>query len=816
MKKKYWITVGVQLLLTLNMGQAVFAQRKPVQVSIRTEQTYQTIEGFGAGIIDFTEPPAFFNDPKLYDLAVNDLGMSILRMSFPQELEAVNDDNDPNHFNWPAYHMPYLERRMRIALEFKKRGVEKFIASTWSPPEFTKTHHATTQGGHLRMDMYEEYAENMAAFVMAAKQNWGIDIGALSIQNELMFIEPYKSCIYLPEQAREAVRALMHKFQREGIRTQIQLPEDMMFLDRMLGYIEPTMADPETRNFHGSFATHRQQEFETVRKWYEATKQYNRQTWMTETSGHHQNWQGAMKMASDMYDYLVGGNMSAWMYWQIAEPNSEYALMDGPNTSPKYFAAKHFYRYVRPGALRVEGQSTDSDVLVSAFRHNAQGTITVILINRSDTGANVKLTLDGKNLPRQFTWYRSTEQEQCERKGTLKSNALALALPPQSIITLTGENEVLRTGTIQPWPQAWETPAGAEKQKWGNFNKIPEGPGAALSNIIQWQEPEAFRKELANGANIQATLANGWTPLHTAILNGKLDAVQLLLAKGAEVNQPAKDGWTPLHMAAGTFVGGGHQEEGRASVTKYDVFKAVLAAKPDVNARTEEGHTPLHAAVMNAHTAWRQNEDANFHRISDLVKAGADLEATDEAGRTPLHWAAWQAYGRVTDMVRASDGVVKVLITAGANLNTLDKRGRTPLHYASEMGYGPIVMALVKAGANTRVKDKDGNTPEALAQGRSLNQIVEILQNKETALSTPVPSHKELHVAPPGKYGAELLQAAWKGEVAKVKELLEKEADVFYRDSDGFRAVDRARDNGHKEIVKLLQRAEARSAENQK
>lgn len=79
MKKKYWITVGVQLVLTVSAGQTTFAQRKPVQVSIHTEQTYQTIEGFGACIIDFTEPPAFFNDPKLYDLAVNDLGMSILR-----------------------------------------------------------------------------------------------------------------------------------------------------------------------------------------------------------------------------------------------------------------------------------------------------------------------------------------------------------------------------------------------------------------------------------------------------------------------------------------------------------------------------------------------------------------------------------------------------------------------------------------------------------------------------------------------------------------------------------------------------------------
>jgi hypothetical protein len=41
-------------------------------------------------------------------------------------------------------------------------------------------------------------------------------------------------------------------------------------------------------------------------------------------------------------------------------------------------------------------------------------------------------------------------------------------------------------------------------------------------------------------------------------------------------------------------------------------------------------------------------------------------------------------------------------------------------------------------------------------------------------------------------------KAAWRGELNKVKELLAKNADIFYRDSDGFRAIDRARDNAHK------------------
>ena len=52
------------------------------------------------------------------------------------------------------------------------------------------------------------------------------------------------------------------------------------------------------------------------------------------------------------------------------------------------------------------------------------------------------------------------------------------------------------------------------------------------------------------------------------------------------------------------------------------------------------------------------------------------------------------------------------------------------------------------------------------------------------------------------------MQAAKSGNVAEVKALLARGADVSFMDSDGFRAVDRAKDYGHAEVVTLLQAAE--------
>lgn len=790
-------TITFAILLGHLTG-AVLGQ--PVRVSVSPAQTHQTIEGFGSCIIDFTDAPAFYADSSLYDRIVDDLGLTMLRMSIPQELEAINDDDDPNHFEWKNFNMHFMERRMRFAQALKKRGVTRFIAATWSPPEFTKTHRATVQGGHLRADMYDEYAENMAAFIIAAKQNWDIDIGSISIQNELLFIEPYKSCIYNPQQVREAVRALMRKFSREGITTQIHLPEDMMFASRMLNNIGPTMQDPETRNFRGHFATHRQEEFAGVAKWYGATRQYNRQTWMTETSGHDQTWAGAMKMANDMHDYLVGGNMSAWLYWQIAEPHSVYALMDSTRKSPKYFAAKQFYRYVRPGAVRVESRSSSPDVLASAFRHDTDGTLTMVLINRSDSAQTVNVSVAGTGQPTMYQVFRSIEKEGCVLVGNFRINQKTLLLSPRSIVTLLGQGKGNPNTRHGEWRVAYQSKI---KGKIGTFAKPDEGPGLSINRVSERYDMTALRAEISKG-NLNATIANGWTALHSALLGGNYEAVETLLAAGADVNHPATDGWTPLHMAAGTFVGNIDHAGKGPNYSKYDLFRLVMTKNPDVNARTHDGWTPLHTAVANAHSAWRQQESEALNRIRDLIRAGSNLEARDDGGRTPLHWAAWQGYSRFTDGLNATDAVVQMLIDEKADLNAVDNIGQTPLHYAAEMGYDPIVAALVRAGVSQTMRNKAGKTPAQLAEARQLSGTLTALKTGKTVAAQP---SKPAQVST-GKLGRELLRAAWDGNMADVKRLLSEKADVQYRDSDGFRAIDRARDNGHLAIVTLLQQAE--------
>jgi glucuronoarabinoxylan endo-1,4-beta-xylanase len=779
-------------------------------ITIDLNTRYQVIEGFGSCIVNYRDFPPEYADPEFFDLAVNDLGISIMRVPIMEHTEFANDDNDPDHFNWQGFWLKDniarkgIETSMNLMNEFKKRGVKRFMGTPWSPPDFVKTNRSPVQGGYLRADMFDEFAEYMAAQIILSKKNYGIDLNWVSIQNELLFAQFFRSCVYHPWIVKEAVRALMHKFEKEGINTRILMPEDMFYFDRMFYYVQPTMNDPETKNYNGHFSTHRHGGREELQKWVYGTGDYNRQNWMTETSGHDPTWEGALKMANDIQDYLVYGNFSAWVYWQLSGGgDGKYSIMVNGKPGLKYYASKHFYRYIRPGAFRVEANTELAGLSVSAFHDPYDGTLTAVLINNSES--EVQTTINN-TIPCNI--FISDKSEQFLDGGSLKPGGM-LTLPPKGIVTLTGKNRKLKTGETRPeLPEAWKIPEGTEEGIWGNSDPFPreiafqpKPDGGNISRLPDLKQID--REEL-----IKTTLHNGWTLLHLSIMNGDGDAVKYLIESGADINAKANDGYTPLHMAASNFSDNVNKPNKVEEMTKYDIFRLVMNAKPDISAVTADGMTPLHAAVINAYTGWRQDARHSLQRIEDLITAGINPEAKDRNGRTALHLACMQGYLRYTGVPSVKADVAELLIRKKSGMNAVDNEGKTPLHYAVKMGYSEIVLALVKAGADTAIQDNNGDTPGSLAQKSGNGELSYILTNKEMPPKDQAADSNVQESAENLKYGPELLKAAWEGDIDKVKELLSKGADVKYLDNDGFSALQRAKDNGHDEIVKLLEAAD--------
>jgi O-glycosyl hydrolase len=131
-------------------------QIDPIQdartLSIDYSKQFQTIDGFGACFVNYKEFPNEYSDPEFFDLVVNDLGLSLLRIPITEHTEFKNDNDDPNVFNWDGFYLKNnsrrkgLEETMKIVQEFKKRGVQRFMATPWSPPQYMKTNQAQFKG----------------------------------------------------------------------------------------------------------------------------------------------------------------------------------------------------------------------------------------------------------------------------------------------------------------------------------------------------------------------------------------------------------------------------------------------------------------------------------------------------------------------------------------------------------------------------------------------------------------------------------------------------------------------------------------------
>ena len=62
--------------------------------------------------------------------------------------------------------------------------------------------------------------------------------------------------------------------------------------------------------------------------------------------------------------------------------------MNGLVKGKKYYVSKQFYRYIRPGAVRVGATSTNSNVFVSAYEHAGAGTHTIVRRQHLDERAD--------------------------------------------------------------------------------------------------------------------------------------------------------------------------------------------------------------------------------------------------------------------------------------------------------------------------------------------------------------------------------------------------------------------------------------------
>ncbi len=447
MRTTSWSTGLATVMVAMLAAGTATAQTISVDLGVEL-QTIEGFGGFGPAKVWWDAGP--WHDAAYLDLIVDDLGSTIVRTQLYWDGEPSNDDDDPRTFNWEGFDFgPESDngKQFDFVRDLDARGDVKLIASVWTPPIWMKQNSDDSLavfcrgqcGGNLNATLHDEFAEYLAAYVITMKERTGVDLWALSIQNELIFANPFESCVYDADQYAEVLKVVGARFASEGLSTRLFGPEHMGSFDwnTSTSLFSEILDDPDAAQYLDAYAVHgyldgvNADDYDPAgwEAMHERVSTAGKQLWMTETSdgGNETTWSGAWAMAKHLHAALKYGRINAWVYWYFAGN-----IVEDDQGLPLYHLFKGWYRNVRPGFVQVGSAADDAELLVTAFRGDDH--LTVVVMNDGSAEKTASLQVSGGAVPTAYQGFRAGEAVGFTELGEV--GAADVVFPPQTITTL--------------------------------------------------------------------------------------------------------------------------------------------------------------------------------------------------------------------------------------------------------------------------------------------------------------------------------------------------------------------------------------------
>lgn len=402
----------------------VVSPARASNVTVSWNQTYQTIVGFGAGcpwLPDMTDAQA-----DLFFSTTSGAGLSLIRARVPTDGTVE------------------CGATMQKAVA---RGARAW-ASPWTPPPSMKDNNSLN-GGSLKADSYQAYADYLANYVKKVKSQYGVTLYALSLQNEPDYVSTYDTALWTGQNIHDFIlNNLGPTLQANGITAKIIAPEESWW---NFDLATATMSDPAAAAYVGIVASHNYN--------YDAPSvpaiAQGKEFWMSEISTIHDTYDGSidngLRWAADAHNWLTVANVNSWNYWWFwtLYNNDNQGLLDY-NLKPakRLWTMGNFARFVRPGFVRIGATpSPATGILVSAYKDPATGKFALVAINQ--TSASYTLSTQVDTGLSSLTPYRTSATEDLKALAVIATSngAFTATLPAKSVTTFVGSQQ---TGTPPP------------------------------------------------------------------------------------------------------------------------------------------------------------------------------------------------------------------------------------------------------------------------------------------------------------------------------------------------------------------------------
>lgn len=395
-----------------------------VTLSLLPGNTFQKIVGFGGAFTEAAAYTFYRMNPLLrkeilesYFDPIKGIGYSIGRVhinscDFALGNYTYVEDYDKTLETFDVSHEDKWTVPMIKEAETVRKGGITLLASPWSPPAWMKTNNDMNHGGHLLPQWMETWARYYARYIREMRKK-GLNIWAITVQNEPAAVQTWDSCIYSAEEEGAFVRDYLGPvLQKEGlsdVKIYIWDHNRDILVERVTG----ALADPEAAKYIYGVATHWyvSEAFENLSK---AHALYpDKHILFTEGC-----CEGGLKPGSWKSGEMYGRNMmgdfnnwqEGWIDWNLildetGGPNHVGNFCDAPiigdtvsqklQYNSSYYYIGHFGKYVKPGAVRIEVAPGGSTALQHVAFANPDGTAVLIVMNETDKEIAFSAQLDG-------------------------------------------------------------------------------------------------------------------------------------------------------------------------------------------------------------------------------------------------------------------------------------------------------------------------------------------------------------------------------------------------------------------------------------
>ena len=403
-----------QFFITLLALSAFVSARAENIVIVLKNTSYQKVTGFGAAACDGamcpygsdTQPVQMLYGPN------SKIGLNIMRMELSANFKG---DITAADIGWDT---PYdWHGSLPCAKIVKQRGGIVF-ATPWSPPGDFKTNgtaaggNAEDQGyqkGQLREDCYEKFFPWVNTFLKYMKQN-GVEVDAVSIQNEPDWWVNYSGCLYTPQQQLDLVKNYAHMLDREtypGVRliSAEPLGFNPEYSDLLLKNVQArNQIDIIAGHIYGPPPLGKGGTPDNLRKAATTAAKYGKEVWMTEHSvtdylqDRLPNWHEQLLFAEELNECMVAG-CTAYVYWYmrahwgfISTGEAKYGTANKTKNRmlPRAYVMSHFSKHVT-GSTRIYANAIGyTPQTEAAFETSAYAKGDSLIVMAIDTTQNEK------------------------------------------------------------------------------------------------------------------------------------------------------------------------------------------------------------------------------------------------------------------------------------------------------------------------------------------------------------------------------------------------------------------------------------------